>query len=405
MPGVRISGIGTALPGTNVPGRIVTNDMLAEELRKRRECPEVKRQILEPRFWNLLPEGRALVHRQRWNQFETDHGWIESHTGIRERREAAPEIATSDLATTACQEALVVAGWQPKDIDFLIIATVTPDHLATPPTAALVQEKLGIPVMDGHGLHDIDGFDITCACSSFGKAFKVGCAYIASGFYRRGLVVGADVMSRIVNRYNRSVYPILGDGAGALALEQSSEENEDCFFGGRSFSGGLDGSAAQLIEVPVGGSRTPLTASVISDPFDQRHTIIMRGPPVKKRVERLLVPRRDSDNGLATTVIAAALKKLGRFSLPEIDFIALHQANLRINQPIETRLRELDFRGLVYHNIQRYGNTTSASIPLILWDAWMDRSLKVGDIVLSVVFGGGFSWETAIFRWTLPKPS
>lgn len=401
MPGVRICGIGTALPGTNVPGRIVSNTTLAEELLERRSALAQCHQIHNPDMGNP-DEGNREELRRLWQQFETDDEWIESHTGIRERREAAPEIATSDLATTACREALAVAGWKPTDLHFLLVATVTPDHLATPPTAALVQEKLGIPVLDRDGLHEIDGFDIACACSSFGKALKVGCAYIASGYYRRGLVVGADVMTRLVNRYDRSVHPILGDGGGALALERA---NTDSFFGHASFLAGLDGSAADLITVPVGGSREPLDDPKTLRWDNQRHKMIMRGPPVKKKAERLVLPRADRDpNGQPTTVIEAALKK-ARLTLAKIDFVALHQANLRIDQPIEEKLRRLGFRGTVYHNIQRYGNTTSASIPLVLWDAWKDGSLQVGQTVLSLVFGGGFSWETTLFRWTLPKSS
>ncbi len=402
MHGAHIVGIGTALPGTDVPGRIVTNAMLADELLSRRQHLVDNGLLLPPERWAELDEQRRTEVQIRWEQFETGGAWIEDHTGILERREAAPNIATSDLAIHAGRQAMAVAGWAAEDVEFLLVATVWPDHIATPPTAALVQAGLGLPTRNEDGLRDIDGLDVACACSSFLKALKIGWAYCASGLFRRGLVIGADVMTRTVNRYDRAILPILADGGGALALEGTAD---DAFLGPAGFTSGLDGSLADLIITPIGGTREPLVDSqVVADPFHQRHRMTMLGPKVKRAVDRLLLPRNADDPAQwGHGVLTRALLKAG-LSLQDIDLFALHQANLRMNAPVEEKLRRMGYRGAMFHNIMRYGNTTSASIPLLLADAWREGVLRQSHTVMAAVFGGGFSWETATFRWTLPNP-
>ncbi|MDP3964824.1 MAG: ketoacyl-ACP synthase III [bacterium] len=401
--GVKIAGIGRALPGTDVAGRVVTNEMLSRELLDLREELVTKGQLSSPDQWAGLPEEEQRVQAARWQQFETGDEWIVEHTGIRERREAAPKIATSDLAIAAGKKALEHAGWDPSDVGIVLVATVSPDHLYTSPTAALVHHGLGIPMSDDQGLLGTDGMDISCACSSFGKAFKVAYALIVCGMVERVLITAADVMSRTYNRYSRALRPILGDAGAAVALERV-DAGEDDFFGPASFFGGLDGSRADLIVTPVGGTREPLDdPEVVSDPFNQGHRMVMQGPQVKRGAVRLLVPRNVEDrSSWPFTVISQALDRAG-VGLPSVEMMFLHQANMRIIDPLTVQLEDMGFKGVVFNNIERVGNTTSASIPLLWCDALEEGSLRPGMTIHNCVFGGGLSWEAFTLRWSLSK--
>ncbi|MFH1171694.1 MAG: 3-oxoacyl-[acyl-carrier-protein] synthase III C-terminal domain-containing protein [bacterium] len=395
--GARIVGIGVAIPGTNIPGRIVTNDMIAEELLTRRERLVNEGKILTPAKWEVLPLDIQKLHRSRWGQFESDSAWIVSHTGIHTRRFLDPEFATSDLAATAGQMALRMAGWEPKDVQFVIVATVTPDFPTTPPTAAIVQEKLGIPANDDEGALEIDGFDLTCACSSWGKALMMGYALIRSGMAERILVIGADVMSRTSTK-THSLYPILADGGGAVALARL--DSGDDFFGRRGFRGGLDGSLADLIVTEYGGSRHPIEdARIFDDPVAFLHLMRMAGPYVKKNAVRLL-----TGFGSRIGIIEQAVRKAG-LDFSDLDALFVHQANSEITGPVVEKVADKGFLGIAPKNIERVGNTTSASVPTLLFEAWRDGKLKDHPLVMTVVFGGGFSWATALFWWTLPAPT
>lgn len=400
MYGAQIVGLGVALPGTNVPGTIVTNDQLATELLARRDDLLRRGKLRSPEQWATLPAARHEHHKRRWEQFETSDEWIFDHTGIRERRIADPGVATSDLAAVAGRMAMQVAGWSTEDVDCIIVATVLGDYQTTPPTVAIVQEKLGIPASDERGMREIEGFDVSCACSSVGKALKIGYTLIRAGMARRVLVIGADVMSRTVNIYSRSPYAILGDAGGAIALEMV-EGDQDAFLGPQGFLSGLDGSLAELIITQYGGTRHPIDKStVIVNPFHQGHRMLMVGPEVKKRAVRLLCGFLQQPGIIWQALIRAGIP------LSAIKFLALHQANARINEPVVKKLVEHEedpFVGVAYSNIERFGNTTSASIPLVLFDAWQDGALTPGDLVFQLVFGGGFSWATACYHWTLPR--
>ena len=400
MYGAQIVGLGVALPGTNVPGRIVTNNELATELLARRDDLLRRGLLRSPGQWAALPAARHKRYKERWEQFETSDAWIFDHTGIRERRFADLGVATSDLAAVAGRMAMLVAGWSPEDVDCVIVATVLGDYQTTPPTVAIVQQKLGIPSSDENGTREIEGFDLSCACSSLGKALKMGYALIRSGMARRVLVIGADVMSRTVNRFSRSPYAILGDAGGAIALK-AVESGQDAFLGPQGFLSGLDGSLAELIITRFGGTQSPIeTSTVIVDPFHQGHRMLMIGPEVKKRAERLLLGFLDQP-GIIRQALARANTRLDA-----VNFLALHQANERINEPVVKKLKKREedpFRGIAYANIERFGNTTSASIPLVLYDAWQEGVLTPGDLVFQLVFGGGFSWATASYHWTLAR--
>jgi 3-oxoacyl-[acyl-carrier-protein] synthase-3 len=378
--------------------------MVAAELLARREALVANGLLMPPDQWATLPVEEQKLHRGRWEQFETNDQWIVERTGIAERRIAAPEIATSDLAIVAAREAMKVAGWQSEMVNGVYIATVTPDHPLTPPTFSLVQHGLGIPAYDADGRpRNIGGIDGSAACSSFGQVLRAAHDWTSSVEHgvRRTLVIGADVVSRWVDSNSRNLIPILADGGGALAIESTSDA-EGCFFGDRSFFGGTDGSLADLIKVPAGGSRQPSGSTAMPDDlFNPAGRMIMDGRAVMKQAVRILLG--DKVHGLQG-FMEASLAQAG-IDITEVDFVAMHQANQRITNATEDRLRNSGFRGVIYQNIQRYANTTSGTIPLVLYDAWVEGILKPGMLVWLVVFGGGFTAHLTLFRWTLPSPA
>ena len=370
MFGVKITGMGCCLPE-----KVLTNAQLAEGMLKRRQ--------------DYVNRGLLAANDPRRDQFETSDDWIFVRSGIRERRLAAAEEATSDLAARAAAVALNEAGLNKEAVGFVLLATVSPDHLVSPPTAALVQHKLGLPVRIGEGiLRQCLVTDITTACSSFLTALAQGYSLIKSGFSRAGLVIGADVMSRVTNPNDRAIYPLLGDGAGCFVLEQTIAAADQFAAGGFTF--GSDGSLADLIMAPAGGSRQPLNETniaTITDPLSQTHLLRMRG----REVFKIVVPL------VAKEIVPQALRR-AEVWLEEIDAIIFHQANLRM---VEAVVERLGYRGIVYNNIERYGNTTSASIPVCFAEAVEAGVIKTGMLVLFVVFGGGISWGTALLRYGL----
>lgn len=371
MYGARITGIGIDLPSEQEgTGQIMTNDDIAKILKNNRDA--------------LLAKNVVLTDDQL-KAFETSDEWISERTGIKTRHIANPDQATSDLATRAGQRALQHSGLNPDKVDLIILATVSHDFLYSPPTGTLIQKKIGLkpgtPIID-----------TTEACSSFIHALQIAYAQIRSGLYRKILVIGADVMSRTVNWNDRGFTPILGDAAGALVLEAVplAEDN----FVENAFLLGADGSMADLIIAPAGGSKQPLTAELLANPLNQPHKLWMNGREVLKQMSRL-VPR----------IVEQALAQT-QVKISDIDFWALHQANLRIIESITPRLRQIGLRdnAIIYNNIQRVGNTTSASIALIWHEAWQKGILTSGMLTMAVVFGGGITWGTVILRWpTLPE--
>lgn len=351
-----------------VPPNVWTNRKLAAELLKRRE--------------DLINQKKFITPEQR-ERFETSDEWIRERTGIRERHIANPEEATSDMAIKAAQNAMRKANLNPTDTEFLIVATVSPDHLFSPPTAAIVQSKLGLST-------DTFISDVSVACSSFVCALAIGFSLIKSGVYKRGVVIGADTMSRNVNWNDRTFSVIMADGAGALVLERSNETP----FIQRPFLFGSDGNLAPLICTPTGGSRQPFSPetmkTVIENPVFQSHTATMNGRELLKLMARL-VPEK-----IKEAVERADLK------WSDLDLFIPHQANLRIIDAIKKRLEKYPgFRAKVFINIDRYGNTTSASIPICIYEALEQGLLKSGSKIMLVGFGGGISWGTVTFKWPI----
>jgi 3-oxoacyl-[acyl-carrier-protein] synthase III len=304
---------------------------------------------------------------------ETSNEWILERTGIRERHIADPEVATSDLATEAARCALSQRGIDARELDAIIVCTVTPDHMF-PSTACLVQHALGAK--------GAWGFDLIAACSGFVYGLTTGVQMVASGFHRKVLVIGADTMSRIIDYTDRTTCVLFGDGAGAMLLEPAEDGDGDAGF--IDFLGEVDGSGANALKMPAGGSRRPPSHETV----DQRlHYVHQDGQQVfKYAVRKMYETCRDllARNGLTGADIALMVP---------------HQANLRIISAAADRLG-ID-QSKVMINIDRYGNTTAATIPLATRDAVSQGRLKKGDVVLFAAVGAGYTVGASLWRWAI----
>lgn len=296
-----------------------------------------------------------------------DSEWIIQRTGIRERRHALPDMATSDMAVIASQRAMQAAGVTAQDIDLIVLGTFTPDW-AVPATACQVQTRLGI---------NAPAFDVQAACAGFFYALLTGMQYVATGCSNMALVIGADCNSRIVNPADVKMFPLFGDGAGAVLLTRGSPEQ-----GLLAYTMGSDGSGADLLCCPMGGSRSRPTVENLEA---GQHFLRMEGKPVFKWAVRLVAQT-------TREVLTAA-----NMTIDDLDLIALHQANVRI---IDAAAEELGLpREKVLINLDRYGNTSAGSIPLVLDEANLAGRLHRGDNVLISGYGAGLAWGTGIFRW------
>lgn len=315
-----------------------------------------------------VPE-RILTNAELEQMVDTNSEWICSRTGINERRIAAPEQATSDLAAVAAERALAAAKTAPEEIDLVIVATITPD-MFFPATACLVQERLGIKKKAG-------AFDLSAGCSGFIHALAVGSQFIAAGTYRRVLVIGADTMSRVINWADRSTCVLFGDGAGAVVLGPVADES-----GILAIKLYSDGSGGQHLLVPAGGSRLPASSETLAAKL---HCLQMNGREVFKFAVRVM-------GEAAEEVIAAA-----GLNKSDINFFIPHQANIRIIEPAAKRLGVPMEKVLV--NVDRYGNTSTASIPLALEEAVRGGRINNGDHVVMVGFGAGLTWGAVAVKW------
>jgi 3-oxoacyl-[acyl-carrier-protein] synthase III len=312
---------------------------------------------------------RLLTNADLEKMVDTSNEWIMSRTGIRERHVVDPGVATSDLAVAAAQRALAERGLGPSDIEAILVATVTPD-MFFPSTACLVQHKLGA---DGAW-----GFDLSAACSAFLYALQTGAQFVATGAHKRVLVIGADVMSSILDYSDRSTCILFGDGAGAVILEPS----EDDSLGLIDFLHEVDGSGGCSLFMPGGGSLHPSTHETV----DQKmHYVHQDGQAVFKYAVRKMAELCEKmllRNGIKGTDIAAFIP---------------HQANKRIISATADRLSLRPESVIV--NIDRYGNTTAGTIPLAMETARQEGKLKKGDLVLLASVGAGFTAGAALLRW------
>ncbi|HSC49315.1 MAG TPA: beta-ketoacyl-ACP synthase III [Gaiellaceae bacterium] len=314
-----------------------------------------------------VPE-RVMTNDELSTLMDTSDAWIRERTGIRERRIAAPDEALSDLCLPACQDALEQAGLEAREIDLIIVATVTPD-MAFPSTGAILADLLGAP--------DAGAYDLSAGCTGFMYAVAQGYGMLAGGLAKKALVVGGDVLSRILDWSDRSTAVLFGDGAGAVVLERVPAGG---FLG---FELGADGSGGPQLYVPAGGSRSPATAETVAE---HMHFVKMNGREVFKFATRVLVSSAQ-----------AVLAECGR-SIEDVDVYVPHQANVRIIEHARQKLGIPEEKTVI--DVDRYGNTSSGSIPLALADAAADGRLRPGELVLMTGMGAGLTWGSALIEWT-----
>ena len=306
---------------------------------------------------------RVVTNDELSQHVDTSDEWIVERTGIRERRIAAPEEALSDLALPASRVALEQAGLEGKDIDLIIVATVTPD-MAFPSTGAILADQLGAT--------DAAAYDLSAGCTGFMYALAQGYGMLAGGLAKRALVIGGGVLSKILDWSDRSTLVLFGDGAGAVVLEAASEQG---FLG---FELGADGGGGSSLWLPGSGSRT----------FDDPERFVkMNGREVFKFATRILV--QSAEDLLARCEV----------TIDDVDLYIPHQANVRIIEHATRKLGVPSDRVVI--NVDRYGNTSSGSIPLALADALADGRLRPGQLVLMTGMGAGLTWGSALMRWTM----
>ena len=314
-----------------------------------------------------VPE-RILTNAELERMVDTTDEWITSRTGIRERRIAAPDEATSDLATAAARRALVDARIEPAQVDLIIVATMTPDMMF-PSTACLVQHKLGAP--------RAAAFDIAAACSGFIYALDIGSHFVASHTYDTVLVIGAEKMSSVIDWSDRNTCVLFGDGAGAAVLQNRPDAH-----GLLTTCLGSDGAKAGLLQQPAGGSACPATLASVNQ---RLHFLKMDGKETFKNAVNAMV-----------TAAQDALDRCG-LTIDRIRCIIPHQANQRILSAVAERL--LARSEQVFVNVDKYGNTSAASVAIALDEAVRQGRIQRGDLVLMVVFGAGLTWGAAIIEW------
>jgi 3-oxoacyl-[acyl-carrier-protein] synthase-3 len=313
---------------------------------------------------------RILSNSDLEKLVETNDEWIRQRVGIRERHIADPEIATSDMALEAARCALLQRGIDAKELEMIIVCTVTPDMMF-PSTACLVQNKLGAK--------GAWGFDLIAACSGFLYGLNTGANMIASGAQKKVLVIGSDTMSRIIDYTDRATCVLFGDGAGAMLLEPAADGEDAGFI---DFLGEIDGSGGEFLYMPAGGSRMPATHETV----DQRmHYVHQEGAQVFKYASRKMFE------------VSRDLIERNGLTVDDIAIMIPHQANLRIILAASERLGVPPEKVLI--NIDRYGNTTAGTIPLATRDALEQGRLKKGDIVLFAAVGAGYTVGASLWRW------
>jgi len=315
---------------------------------------------------SYVPEC-VVTNEELHRRYGFDPSWIVQRTGIRERRQAPPEMATSDLALHASRQCLERAGAKPSDVDLVLVGTFTPD-MSFPATACLVQDQLGIRA---------PAVDLQAACAGFMYALVIGAQFVATGCSKLALIIGADCNSRILNPRDQRTYPLFGDGAGAVLLAAGSPEQ-----GLVSYVLGSDGSGGDLLCRRMGGSRTPFSREGFES--DGQY-LQMDGQAVFKWAVRLL-----------DESITAVLNE-SNLAPGDIDLVVLHQANVRIVYAA-TDVLGID-RKKVFLNLDRYGNTSAGSVPLALDEAYQQGRIRRGDRILLSGFGAGLAWGTAVLRW------
>ncbi len=326
----------------------------------------MKRRATITGLGKYLPE-KVLTNSDLEKIVDTSEEWIKTRTGIKERRIAAENEPTSHLAFQAAKKAIDDAGISPSDLDLIMVATVTPD-MVFPATACLLQDRLGA--------NNAAAFDLEAGCSGFVYGLSVASQFIESGMYDNILVIGAETLSKITNWDDRSTCVLFGDGAGAAVLQATNKG------GLLAFDLGSDGSGGKSLYMPGGGSLNPANKETVNN---NMHYIYMEGNPVFK----------------------FAVKKMGQASIDvlkkanldtnDVDLFIPHQANIRIINSAAKRLKLDDDR--VYVNLHKYGNTSTASVPLALIEAYEEGLINNGDLLVLVAFGAGLTWASTVMEW------
>jgi 3-oxoacyl-[acyl-carrier-protein] synthase III len=300
---------------------------------------------------------------------DTNDEWIRTRTGILERRYVEPGVAASHLGTEAAKKVLEANGVRPDEIELIVVATVTPDMLF-PSTACLIQDRLGAT----HAW----GFDLSAACSGFLYAMTTGAQFVGAGTHKKVLVIGSDVMTSILDFKDRATCVLFGDGAGAVLLEPTTSDAEGII----DFANDVDGSGGCNLYMPAGGSLHPASEETVKQ---RMHYVHQEGQQVFKYAVRRM------------SEIACQLLDRNGLSSRDLALVVPHQANLRIIRAMQERLGVDDSKVLV--NIDRFGNTTAATIPLGLMDAVEQERLQKGDLVLLIAVGAGYTTGAILLRW------
>ncbi|MEN6520236.1 MAG: beta-ketoacyl-ACP synthase III [Armatimonadota bacterium] len=321
----------------------------------------------------IIGTGSSVPEKVLTNEYfekivDTSDEWIVSRTGIKERRMAPKEEAASDLGSRAASAALKHARISPGEIDLVICATVSGD-MPLPSTASIIQHKIGAV--------NAAAFDLAAGCSGFVYGMSVASGFIGSGIYNKVLVVGVDLLTRLIDFEDRSTCVLFGDGSGAAVLAPTDDDH-----GILSVLLGSDGSGAELLKIEAGGSRMPTTQETVQT---RQHSIKMAGPEVFKFAVKIM--------GDAS---AKALEQCG-LTPEDIDLFVPHQANLRIIDSAARRLKLPPEK--VFVNVHKYGNTSAASIPIALDEAVRAGKLKKDDLVVVVGFGAGLTWAANVIKW------
>ena len=317
---------------------------------------------------SYAPE-KVLTNADLEKLVDTTDAWIQERTGIRERRVAAPDEATSDMAVQAAQRALEMAGVRPEELDMIVVGTVSPD-MPMPSCAALVQARLGAK--------RAFAFDVAAACAGGLFALSVADQFLRSGQVKRALVIGAELFSRMLNWEDRNTCVLFGDGAGAFVLAPTEEEDRGLL----STHLYTDGTQADILCIPGGGTRRPTSEEVLREKL---HTVHMNGREVFKFAVRSLVEASQ-----------VALRSNGLYP-SQVDHVIAHQANIRILEAVMDRLEIA--REKCWLNLPSYGNTSAASLPIALDEANRAGKLKRGDVVAMMAIGAGMTWGSAMMRW------
>ncbi|MFQ5862240.1 MAG: beta-ketoacyl-ACP synthase III [Candidatus Brocadiales bacterium] len=343
---------------------------------KHKKVPRIRAIISENHKYTVSITGtgaylppKRLTNRDLEKMLDTTDEWITKRTGIKERRIVEDGVATSDLASKAATKALKDAKVSPKDVELVITSTITPDNLF-PSTSCYVQQQIGAK--------NAGAFDVLAACAGFIYALSIGQNFIRSGVTNNVLVIGAECLSTVTDYTDRSTCILFGDGAGAILLQRGNGHSPEVV----STFLGADGKHTDVLTLPAGGSKIPPSSKSVKD---RLHYIKFRGREVFKLAITNL-----------TDVISKTITSSG-YTVDDFSLFVLHQSNFRIIEATMERLHIPPEK--IFFNIDKYGNTSSASIPIALDEVKKSKRLKPGDLVLLAAFGGGLTWSSSIIRW------